>query len=204
MLPYLLRPRRVPRPALMLLTASAALMCRPAPPQHGMDAARSASAQAVPLDTVPAATDLPARPIVPGDRSNFTVAIGNARLLVIDARGARTGLDPASGKKVQEIPESAVFVDRIDDAVTGEPATSFTVQVIVNQPTEGPYRITVVGLGQPSELVVHAFATDGSAQPQIGLALRLEEGSRTELRLHFLKAPGSSSRLQKIEPGGPQ
>ena len=91
----------------------------------------------------------------------------------------------------------------IDNAVTGEVATSFTVQVIINQPSEGTYRVVVVGLGRPSELAVHAFSTDGSAEPRIAVTLRLEKEPRTEYRLHFLKAPGSSSQLEKIEPGGP-
>ncbi|PYP28693.1 MAG: hypothetical protein DMD55_04780 [Gemmatimonadetes bacterium] len=155
------------------------------------------------LDTTQAGTDTPPRKSAAGDRSSLTVVIDNARLLVVDPRGARTGLDPATGRKVKEIPGSVVFVDRIDNAVTGEVATSFTVQVIINQPSEGTYRVVVVGLGRPSELAVHAFSTDGSAEPRIAVTLRLEKEPRTEYRLHFLKAPGSSSQLEKIEPGGP-
>ncbi len=137
-------------------------------------------------------------PSSPGDRSSLTVVTDDARLLVIDPRGARTGLDPASGEQIKDIPESVVFVDWIDNDRTGEAATSFTVQVIIDHPSDGTYRIVVVGLGPASELAVHAFSTDGSAQPQVRAQLSLKEKARSEFQLHFRSTPGSTPRLQKI------
>jgi hypothetical protein len=96
-----------------------------------------------------------------------------------------------------------VFVDWMTGPVAHEADRSFTVQVIVDQPPNGTYRVVVVGLGRASELAVIAFSTDGSAQPQIRVPLSLKEHSRTEFLFFFNSTPGESSRLQKLEPGGP-
>ncbi len=187
---------------MRLVATWAALACQPMTDRHS-SAARSAPAQAAQLETARVPTTQ-ARASAPGDRSNFTVIIDDARLLVIDPGGVRTGLDPASGKQVREIPNSSVFVDWSGGPVANESDRSFTVQVIVDQPPTATYRVVVVGLGRPSELAVHPFSSDGSAEPQLRVPLSLKEHSRTEFLLYFRSTPGDSSRLQKLEPGGPQ
>jgi len=127
--------------------------------------------------------------------------VGNARLLIVDPNGAQTGLHAASGAEITEIPGSSVFVDAIDDDVTGAAATSFAVNVGIPNPA-GTYRVLVVGMGRPSELRVDVYSVDGSAQPLILVPLSLEKGSRREFRLDVNTAPGSSSRLKEVKPGG--
>lgn len=136
------------------------------------------------------------------NRSAVTVVLSDAWLLIIDPQGKRTGLDPDSGREVREIPASVVFVDQIDNAVTGEPATSYTVQVIINRPPDGAYRVIVVGQGKPTELGVHAYATDGSRQPLVRVPLSLGNKSRNEFRLHLSSAPGSGPRVEATKTGG--
>jgi hypothetical protein len=144
------------------------------------------------------------------DYSVLEVVVDDARLLVIDPDGKRTGLDTASGQAIWEIPHSGASVDAIDDDVTGEPATSVTVHVYIQPVVEGTYRIILVGAGgkacgtlecRPSdnfELLVDAFAVDGSPQPAIRLPVDLRKTPRAEFWLHFLKTPGSKSRLERI------
>src|SRR5438067_949173 len=96
---------------LRVLAGCAAIACRAAGEQHRPDAgeqhrpdAAGAAPEVMGLDTTQAGTDTPPRKSAAGDRSSLTVVIDNARLLVVDPRGARTGLDPATGRKVKEIP----------------------------------------------------------------------------------------------------
>jgi len=141
------------------------------------------------------------------DYSGLDVAVDNAQLIVIAPNGARSGLDSASGELVQGIPGSSAVRDAIDNDVTGEPAESFSMQVEISKPAEGMYRIVVLGVaGKPKEkeLIVNPFSADGSDQHVIRTRLQLQQGSRAEFRVHFTKAPGSISQLEKVEPGGPR
>jgi len=149
------------------------------------------------------------KPVSVKDYSALYVEVNDARLLVIDPDGKRTGLDTASGQEIREILHASVSVDAIDDAVTGEPAKSMSVTVQIQPAVEGTYRIILVGAGgkacgtlecMPSdifELAVDAFAVDGSPQPAIRLRVDLGKTLRVEFWLHFLKTPGSTSRLER-------
>jgi hypothetical protein len=135
----------------------------------------------------------------PTDRSELDIVAGDARLLVIDPSGARSGLDSASGKYVSEIPQSQAYEDRIDNDVTGEPAESFDMTVHIARPAEGTYRVVVLDLSSKSkELMVAPYAIDGTGEPFIHAPLNREKTRRVEFRLHFQKAPGSTSSLERI------
>jgi hypothetical protein len=139
------------------------------------------------------------------DYSALDINTSDARLLVIDPKGARTGNDPVSSEELAEIPQSGVDRDAIDDDVTGEAATGFSVTVNIATPAEGTYRVVMVGLGHgSSKLRVDVFSTDGSPQPVLSIPRAVEKGSRAEFRLHFLSSPGAKSSLERIEPGGPR
>jgi hypothetical protein len=127
----------------------------------------------------------------------------DARLLVIDANGQRSGLDTATGEELTEIPESDVGQDAIDNAVTGEPGVP-SVTVAIRRAAEGTYRLIVVSADQKgNQLRVRIFGTDGSPQPPIIVPLDFQKTRRAEFRLFFLKTPGSTSRLERVDPGGP-
>jgi hypothetical protein len=135
------------------------------------------------------------------DISSLSVSIDNARLMAIDGKGARTGLDPDSGRKVNDIPRSSVIVDAIDDDVTGEAAESFSETVSIDQPAAGVYRLVVVGVDRgESILIVAAWAPDGTAQPQVRVPVALTKGSRVEFRLHFVPTPDGRLRIERITP----
>jgi len=133
------------------------------------------------------------------DISLLSLTVDNARLMVIDAKGVRAGLDTNSGAQVNDIPRSFVAVDALDDDATGESAKDFSVTVHIEQPAAGVYRVIVVGQATGmSELRVSAWATDGAAQQEIRVSLPLTAKSRAEFRLHFAPAPGSRPSLEKV------
>lgn len=158
------------------------------------------------LDTAPArSAPSDSGELAGPDYSALDLAVDNAQLIVIDPNGARSGFDSASGKLVQGIPGSGAFQDQLDNDVTGEPAESFSTQIDIHKPGEGMYRIVVLGVaGKPKQkqLLVKPYKLDGSWEPVIRTSLSLDETSRAAFRLHYLKTPGSISRLEKVEPGG--
>lgn len=133
------------------------------------------------------------------DYSRFNLAAGNAvDILVIDASGRRTGFDTNSKERVQDIPQSAYFVDAVHDDITGEPAAEEGHQVQIYQPTEGIYRIILVGraLGTYS-LSLNVFS-------KIGVRKLIEvEGvaapeSASMFDVSVRTTPGASSEVTRI------
>jgi len=60
----------------------------------------------------------------PPGSSSISLDIPGAQLLITDASGRKTGIDAATGGEIEEIPQSAHYIDNLADDVTGEPATS--------------------------------------------------------------------------------
>lgn len=140
------------------------------------------------------------------DRSELGVGVGTAWLLVIDPHGNRSGVDTARVKELTEITGSGQWLSGIPQSHvyqdwTGD--TTFSLSVEIERPAEGTYRLIVVAAGQKtSELAVHAFASDGSSQPGIRVPLDFEKTRSAEFRLEFRKMPGTTSRLERINPAG--
>jgi hypothetical protein len=133
------------------------------------------------------------------------VNVDGPRLLVVDPNGRPSGLDTTSGHEINEIPQSNVSRDAIDNDVTGEPAATFSVTVTIERPVEGMYKIIVVGPRRvASQLAVDALAIDGSPQPDIRVAIHYNKAGRAEFRLVFRKTPGSISRLERADVRGAQ
>ncbi|HVH31871.1 MAG TPA: hypothetical protein VNA31_09455 [bacterium] len=131
------------------------------------------------------------------DHSALIAHVSDARLLVIAADGKRAGLDTATGEEVREIPESGV-----DEDASGDTGPLWTVAI--DRPAEGTYRLIVVSPDQRSrQLTVNIFGTDGTPQPRIRVPLDFQKTRRAEFRLDFRKTPGSTSRLERVDPGGP-
>lgn len=192
------------RLTLAFIVGVAALSCEPSREQREMDASPSVAMDTLRLDAAAAPAGNPARTSDSSDRGVLLeIAVGDAWLLVTDPSGARTGLDPANGEEVREISEAGVFVDAIDNDVTGEPRTPYT-SVHINNPREGAYGVIIVGQGHSSELAVFAFSTDGALQPRVRVPLNLQKGGRKEFRLHFRSAPGSQLGLVQTQGGGPE
>ena len=133
----------------------------------------------------------------PGDISELNLSVDdNTELLVIDGSGRRTGLDPLTGNILQEIPGADHFSDSLENDVTGEPPSETSHSVQISQPSEGVYRIILIGLTSgPFTLSIRAFSQDGTSQPSLVVQGVAEPGSTATVVIKFNSAPGSISRV---------
>ncbi len=144
----------------------------------------------------------PARQATPPapDRSYLTINIADARLLVTDSTGRRTGIDPATGEEFLEIPRAVHYADAIDDDVTGEAAVVTVFSVEIPRPSEGTYRVLVGGLKQGARrLQVGAVTVEGDVQrPLLKAPVILEVGSTSLFEVEYFSSPGATSRLTRL------
>jgi hypothetical protein len=88
-------------------------------------------------------------------------ASGGVGLLVIDSAGRETGINPVSGARAEEIPNSAHFVDSLSDDETGESA-EVTQSVYAEQPATGRYEIYVTPSADgPFRISATTLSSDG-------------------------------------------
>ena len=136
-------------------------------------------------------------PDPPRDLSRLTVTVGDGTLLVTDPEGRRTGINPATGEEVREIPRSVFYRDAIDNDVTGEPATASTFFVDIEQPLQGTYEVLVTGLtGGVRTLLVSAISTDNKLQPLASVPVELSPGSTATFEVEFASFPGAIPRIK--------
>jgi len=129
-----------------------------------------------------------------GDISELDIDIGrSADVLLTDPTGAQTGLiDSTTAQDVQEIPQSAHFVDRLDDDITLASDTHPGHFISVFQPIFGSYTLSVTGveLGQFS-VGITAFSQDGSPQPPASVPGISGVGSSATFQIQFSIAAGA-------------
>lgn len=136
----------------------------------------------------------------PGDISALDISAGDGvELRVSDPAGDQTGFDAATDSTVEAIPSSVYFKDRLDDDVTGEPATETGHICQVQRPPQGIYEVDVNGLSLGTfELSVRVFSQDGSAQPPIVMPGIRGAGSVTTFQLQVTTPPGSTSTIERL------
>lgn len=138
------------------------------------------------------------------DASLLYIVVGRASLVVTDQAGRRSGSPPAGRGEndvIEEIPRSYVYLDAIDDDVTGEPDPGFTVSVGIPQPADTAYRIVMTSdKARTVTLSITAFSTDGGRQPSARHSVELQAGGNAEFRLRFSPSPGSAPRLERVAP----
>jgi uncharacterized protein YjdB len=142
----------------------------------------------------------------PPDSSRLDIAVGDSvSLLVVDAAGRRTGLDPSTGAILNEIPGSAYFDTSVDDEDTVDPGhvfgppTPVTHQVDIFNPLQGAYTVTLSGVQTGSYvLALTAFSQDGSAQPLRVLRGNANPGSTSSTTVQFSPAPNSTLVLSGL------
>ena len=120
----------------------------------------------------------------PGDISALNLAIDqNASMMVTDADGHQTGMDPATGTVLQQIPQSAYFVDQLQDAAAlgiDNPvdATASSHILQIGQPRQATYHVVVNGTDSgPFTLTIRAFNQVGGAQTPILVSGNAQPGS---------------------------
>jgi len=136
----------------------------------------------------------------PEDLSSLSVSVDAAtNLTVTDSGGNQTGFSATTGSLVQNIPNSATFIDEFDDDAAPGDAGEPSEFVIVNSPGSGNYTISLTGSSatgaSPSPYVValSVVGQDGSIQSQIQVPGISAPGSSSTIKLSLLPTPGSSS-----------
>lgn len=135
----------------------------------------------------------------PGDISSLVVSVGDgAELLVTDSAGNRTGFDPGQGR-VEEIPRSVYFRDSLENDETGEPPTETTHSAPIFQPAQGTYRILLTGLKTGLfQVLIDAFAQDGTPQPQLRITGFSGGGSATSFEIQFVSSSGGVTQAVRL------
>ena len=128
-----------------------------------------------------------------GDVSGLDFSSGNAAdILVVDPLGRRTGYDPASGMVLQEIPQSAYFLDALENSdLTGAPGTDTAHQVEIYQPLRGNYQILLSGSNAGTyQLALRSYAQTGTAASPWALS-----GARTSNTLNQLQVNAGAASV---------
>jgi hypothetical protein len=120
-------------------------------------------------------------------------------MVTAEGTGKRTGFNPATGKILQEMPNSAHFIDSLRDDETGEPPVGRSHFVDIYKPSQDTYKLTLVGL-QPGtfSVSIHTFATDGTSQIDTRLPGIAGLGSVSTLEVHYFSSPGSPSIVARL------
>jgi hypothetical protein len=130
----------------------------------------------------------------------------NASMTVTDSAAHETGVDPASGAILQQIPGSAYFIDQIEDATeldSSGPADVTASGHILNisQPPQETLGVVVKGNAPgPFTLTIRGFSQDGSAQAPVVVQGTAQPGSTFTYTLAFNSAIGSTPVLTAM-PG---
>lgn len=131
--------KRLVNPGCCMIASLLSLGCRGSTGDHA--ATRSAPAVAG-----GAAQNAAAAERIPGreDASVIWIVAEDAcEILLVDAEGRRTGVDPTLGTRVEEIPRSNYFSERIEDP-SGE-AGFETTQMVIREPESGRYSLSIRG-----------------------------------------------------------
>ncbi|MGD2152401.1 MAG: C39 family peptidase [Gemmatimonadales bacterium] len=136
----------------------------------------------------------------PGDISAVYLAVDNAYLLVTDPSFRQTGRR-FNDVVVREIPQSAFYLDAIDDDVTGELDTDWTSAVSIIQPPEGDYIIILKATKPGTHLLqVRAYSPDGTRQQPMDIPVTLDAGEVQVLDLAYTASPIITAELD-VKPG---
>jgi hypothetical protein len=130
------------------------------------------------------------------------VSVGNhGSLLVTDFSGNQTGFIPESGQIVQNIANSAYFIDALTNDITGAAPTETARSAEIFQPAAGSYTVVATGLSKGLyQLSIRAFSQDGSSQPPILVTGSAQPGSTFTYTLAFNPAIASTPVLTAM-PG---
>jgi hypothetical protein len=114
------------------------------------------------------------------DLQEVVLAIKNARIMIVDSQGRRTGFDPATGIAREEIPGTHYWEDALKDDVSEAPPSEFSSFIQANNLSAGQYTVVVSGTVSGLHLMsVRSF--DGlTAHPALVVPVVTSATSRTE------------------------
>jgi hypothetical protein len=113
-------------------------------------------------------------------------------VMLKDAKGRRTGVDPKTHKVVESIPDSSCQVDFMENPYTGEARYEADQRINLEPAAEGTYELEILGLQPgPYQILVSALANNGSSLPTKEIEGLISEGERKRLQLRFDPSPNS-------------
>lgn len=116
----------------------------------------------------------------------------DVELLLTGPTGKRTGYDPGTRTVVQE--GGAYLVESIMDAAESGTGTKPSRFILVQEPTDGQYTLTVTGLRSGTYSVnVHAYSQDGYIQPVVTLTGVAGPVPGSGFSIALSTSPGASS-----------
>jgi hypothetical protein len=129
------------------------------------------------------------------------VSVGrNASFLLTDPNNNRTGLDKVSGQILQNIPDSAYFIDALTNDITGAAPTETSHSANIFQPIGGKYTLVVTGFAKGAyQLSIRAFSEDGTPQPSILLSANAVPGSASTYVVNYVSTPGATSTATLVQ-----
>ncbi len=132
--------------------------------------------------------------------SGLDLVIGDAAdFLIQDSIGRRTGFDSTNRQAVNEIPQSAHFLDAIADAETGSLAEGITHSAQIFHPGSGTYTVIMTGVKTGLyTLAIRAFSQDGSAQPLVTVQGIAGVDSVSQFEVRFNPAPGATPQAERV------
>lgn len=135
----------------------------------------------------------------PNNLHTLDVALSPKGALLLTAPdGLRTGLELTRDAIVQDIPDSAYFVDSIDSiGISQEPSRS--VQVAVREPADGRYAIDVIPEANGFfDLQVLIYANDGTVAGEFSIRDIGTVGVPKQVTVSLVTQPGGTSEVGRI------
>jgi hypothetical protein len=129
-----------------------------------------------------------------GDRSALWLKSGSRiTLLVSDAQGHHTGVEPKGFKVVKGVPESSCDVDFIGNKYTGEEHAEADERITFDPAKKGVYTLLVHGLQSgPFQISISALARNGSSEPSKEVEGLISEGEDKVFKLTYDPAPNAT------------
>jgi hypothetical protein len=126
------------------------------------------------------------------DQGEIVIAVNDLRIAVGDAGGNKSGVDQLSGAVIESIPLSNVFIDRLDDDVTGEMSEQMTTFVQIRNPGNSTYWTDLYNNSENLtfyKLSVNQFTENGKFLPRVTLVNALPAGGTITQAIHYFANP---------------
>jgi hypothetical protein len=144
----------------------------------------------------------PAEPFAAHDRSALWLKSGSrVTLLVRDAQGRRTGVEPKGFKVVKDIPDSSCDVDFTGNKYTGEEHSEADERISFDPAKKGNYSLVVHGLQPgPFQVSISALSSNGSSEPSKEVEGLISEGEDKVFKLTYDPAPNATLAVVDTSP----
>lgn len=135
----------------------------------------------------------------PVDMSGLEMSVDDpAEILLTAPSGARIGAEIGSGRVLQELPDSAYFVDNIEDDNTGD-LGPLTHLIEAYRPMDGEFQIKVVGrMPAIFTLRLDSFDQQGLQKPRLDVLGVTDTGRVAGFKMIYSSATNTAPSIQRL------